>query len=177
MGNSDTKDTVTLQNSTDLYKNENPYDALNERHQKAVELRLNGVKCNDIARQLKEKEQTVRWWLSRNGPCYKALIYLKKVRRKEKKELFNQIEERLKDIAIDAVIVLENAVRKGNLKGALKVLEIVGFQAVQQFMDVTPKNDGIKLLEKILIENERNNRSVSPTQQADSPVPAAGEDL
>jgi Sigma-70, region 4. len=60
------------------------YDKLNPTHQRAIDLRLNGVKYKDIATELNIKEQTVRSWFIKDGICYFAFNQMKKEREKEK---------------------------------------------------------------------------------------------
>mgnify|MGYP001100767389 CR=1 FL=1 len=147
------------------------YEQLKPLHQKAVDLRLNGVKYRDIAKEIGVKEQTVREWFIKDGICYFAFNQIKKEREKEKRDLFKEIDQRLKDIAIDAVIVLENTVRKGNWKAAVKALEMAGFEPVHKVADVTEdeKQKTLQMLKEIFQKHGRNrqtNQSVSNKRKA-----------
>jgi len=137
------------------------YDKLNPTHQRAIDLRLNGVKYKDIATELNIKEQTVRSWFMKEGACFKVFNQIKKEREKEKRDLFKEIDQRLKDIAIDAVIVLENTVRKGNWKAAVKALEMAGFEPVHKVADVTEdeKQKTLQMLKEIFQKHGRHRQT------------------
>lgn len=147
------------------------FEQLSPRHQKAIELRLNAVKYKEIAEELKVKEITVRLWFAKGGICHDVFENMKKERTKEREDLFNQIDKKLKDIAVDAVVVLENAVRKGNWKAAVKALEMAGFEPVHKVADVT-EDEKAKTLEVLKDfftnggQNQSNNKSISTERQA-----------
>lgn len=146
-----------------IHRHTNPFkrfEELSPIHQKAIELRLNSVKYKDIARELNVKEITVRLWFSKGGICHDVFESMKRERMREREDLFKQIDKRLKDIAVDAVIVLENAVRKGNWKAAVKTLEMAGFEPVHKVADVT-EDEKAKTLEilKDFIKNGENRQS------------------
>lgn len=149
------------------------FEELSPIHQKAIELRLNAVKYKDIANELNVKEITVKKWFARGGLCHEAYLEMEKERKKEREDLFKQIDKRLKDIAVDAVLVLEGAVRKGNWKAAVKALEMAGFEPVHKVADVT-EDEKKKTLEilKNFFENggkdRSNNITISTEQQADN---------
>jgi len=118
------------------------------------------MKNRDIATELKTKEKTVRNWFAHGGLCYEAYKQKKTERKKERNNLFKEIDERLKDIAVDAVIVLENAVRKGNWKAAVKVLEMAGFEPVHKVADVTEdeKQKTLQLLKDVFSKHDKTGR-------------------
>lgn len=147
------------------------FEQLSPTHQKAIELRLNAVKYKDIAQELNMKEITVRLWFSKGGICHDVFENMKKERMKEREDLFKQIDKRLKDIAVDAVIVLENAVRKGNWKAAVKALEMAGFEPVHKVADVTEdeKKKTLEILKDFFTnggQNKSDNESISTKRQA-----------
>jgi transposase len=169
MGKNNTKDKLNSgQERTNQDNGVDYYDLLSPIHQRAVDLKLNGMKNRDIAAELKVKEKTVRNWFAHGGLCYDAYKQLKRERRKEKNNLFKEIDERLKDIAVDAVIVLENAVRKGNWKAAVKVLEMAGFEPVHKVADVTDdeKQKTLQLLKDVFSKYDKNRRH----RQTNQPV-------
>jgi hypothetical protein len=173
----DLKKVKPTQTNKNQQKKENvgykTYEQLNPLHQRAVDLRLNGVKYKDIAQELGLKEQTIREWFIKDGICYFAFNQIKKEREKEKKDLFKEIDQRLKDIAIDAVIVLENTVRKGNWKAAVKALEMAGFEPVHKVADVTEdeKQKTLQMLKEIFQKHGRHRQ----TDQSVSSQRGAGE--
>jgi hypothetical protein len=110
----------------------NPYNELSKRDKLAVELRLEGYRYKFIAAKCKVVEDVARAWFAKGGRLHDAYEYMAEERLKEYTTFFSEINERLKEIAVDAVVTLGKNTRKGQTKAASDVLDRVGFKATNK---------------------------------------------
>lgn len=117
----------------------NPYEKLEPKHRRAIDLRLEFFKYKYIAGDLKLEEQTVRAWFMTDGVCYAAYQFKVAERAKENEEMAAKIRQELSDLTPEAITVIKTNLSKGNLEAALKVLAINGIVEVHKF-EVDDKN-------------------------------------
>lgn len=125
------------QKSTNINKKQHFYDSLELKYQQAVDLNLEGASHKVIAKMLQVKEQTVRTWFMKGGLCYPAHKEKEKQRRQEWQKRFAEIDDKLKEMAVDAVLTIKQNLNKGSLWAAFGVLDRVGFQPVTKIQPIT----------------------------------------
>lgn len=148
---------VNLQNLQNLQNN--PFDSLEQHYRDAIDMRIKGYKHEYIATFLsrsghKVEDQTVRSWFEVGGKCYEAYIWRKTIIREEAKKEFSEIEDQIKDGAVDAIQTLKNAA-KSQWKAAVELLKLAGFVPVTKFQDVSEESEAYRFLKKFLNENEQ----------------------
>jgi hypothetical protein len=158
------------------------YEQLEPRLQFAIDLRLRNVSHADIAKQkeISVTPQTVRRWFMKGGACYLAFKEEERIRKRENKKRREKLDEYVNELAPDALLVVEEEMRKGNLKAALEILKMAGLSPVQKFEDVTPESEGILLLRKIIEERRHETqsvRTVQDTQKTDTAVSGSEDDF
>lgn len=158
MGNGNAEN-INRQLSTNLDNFTDPYDDLSAVHRHAIDLRIEGMKYKDIAKELNAKYQTVRSWFAKKGVCYEAYNSRKKLTAQDRRQLFKQIDEKLKDLAIDAILVISNSIRHGNSRIALEVLKMAGFEQVHKIEDVTKKKGQEEKLMEIINQLTKDAKS------------------
>jgi hypothetical protein len=114
-----------------------PYLALDEIKQRAVDMRLDNVSYQDIAANLKIEYQTARFYFMKNGPCYEAYEHMRKLRLEDRRQRHKKIEKEIEALAADAVITLSTLLRGSRsgmvrLLAATKALELNGFEAIKR---------------------------------------------
>ncbi len=124
-------------------------------HIRAVELRLRGLAHHDIAKdKLVNKDAgTIRNWFAKGGICHDTFEEEKIKRKEEAKARLAELDERLRELAPDALVVVENKMREGKLKAALEILDRAGFGAIQKIQDVT-QSELLSLLRNIAEEDK-----------------------
>jgi len=132
----------------------------NPKYQLAIELRLLGFTYAQIASnpQVGLKENTIRTWFVKEGVCYFPYKRLQKERQNEYKQIFDKLHLQMREMAIDAVRVLGEAVKKGNLKASIKVLELVDIQRYIYYQ-TGYEDEGVALLREI-IKDRREARNL-----------------
>lgn len=122
-------DQQNQQNSTNLEKIEaNPYEQLAEEDRVIVDVRIvQGAKYRRIARMKNVKEQTVRTWFMEGGKFYEAYKWRKAFLVKEVEEENEDAKFQLQEGVADAITVLKTQVAKGNLRAAVELLKMSGF--------------------------------------------------
>lgn len=113
--------------STDV----NPYEKLDENDKLAVDMAVENVPYKFIAQRFKREHQTIKKWFMKDGRLYEAFIYQKKELRKEYRKFFKQIDQQIKDAAVEGIVTLRNAVKKQNMTGvvaARDILDRAGFK-------------------------------------------------
>lgn len=142
------------------------YEKLEPRLQMAVDLRLRNVSHADIAKQkeISVTPQTVRRWFMKAGLCYVAFKEEEKIRKRENKKRRQKLDDYIDELALDALLVVEQEMRKGSLKAALELLRMAGISPIQKFEDVTPESEGIVLLRKIIEERRNEKQSLRTVQ-------------
>jgi len=143
-------------------QNKNPYEELDKLGKQIVDLKLSGLRYEHIVAYLtklgeKRENQSVREWFIEGGKYYEAYIYMKDKKKEDVKPEFEELNDHIKEGAIDAMYVVRQQVKKGNLKAAMYLLKLAGFE-VEQVKNMNDDSEGIKLLKEILERNERPNR-------------------
>lgn len=110
----------------------NPYEDLSPKHQKAVDLRLEFYKYKFIAFKLKVQEQTVAEWFMEGGICKAAYDWKIENRKRENEEMNAKIRQELQDLSPEAILVLKQAMSKGDARTALEILAINGIVVTQK---------------------------------------------
>lgn len=146
-------------------QNKNPYEELDKLGKEIVDLKLSGLSYQQISMYLeklgeKRENQTIREWFIADGKYFEAYIYMKDKRREEVEPEFAEIDEHIKEGAIDAMYVVRQQVRKGNLKAAMYLLKLAGFE-VEQVKSLNDDSEGIKLLKEILERNEKRSHKTN----------------
>ncbi|MBI2600467.1 hypothetical protein HYW42_00785 [Candidatus Daviesbacteria bacterium] len=126
-----------MTNATKSNKLQQNFDSLEPKHQQAIDLRLEGLAYKVIAKSLNLTEQHVRRWFMKGGTCHYAYQLKQKQRMKDWQEDFKKIDDKLKEIATEAVLAIKQNVRKGSLWAAFGVLDRVGFQPIQKLQPMT----------------------------------------
>jgi hypothetical protein len=145
--------------------NQDPYEKLGEIYRQAIDQRLQNFSYADIAHQLERKEQTIRTWFMTGGIFYEAHEYRRNQLAIERQHRFTEVEEQLKDMAADAILVIKNRLRGGSEPAAFKVLEMVGYGAIQKIQDIAPEeSEELTLLRTIVDKHERTRKPV-PAQR------------
>ena len=151
---------------------ENPYGSLDELGKKVVDLKLQGLRYEHIVGYLdklgeKRENQTVREWFIEGGKYYEAYQYMKAKKKEEVEPEFEEIDEHIKEGAIDAIYVVRQQVAKGNLKAAMYMLKLAGLE-VEQVKNINDSdNEGVQLLREILERSEKKDgKPANGSQQA-----------
>lgn len=139
----------------------NPYEELDKLGKDIVDLKLSGVTYEVIAEYLeklgqKRENQTIREWFIAGGKYYKAYHFMKEQRKKEVEPEFEAMDDQIKEGAIDAIAVVRDKVKQGNLKAAMYVLKLAGFE-VEQVKNINSDSEGIELLREILERSEKKH--------------------
>ena len=140
------------------------------KHQVAIELRLMGFTYAQIASnpQIALKENTIRAWFMKGGICNQHYKELQKKRHREYEHIFNRIHLQIRLIAIDAVRVLGEAVKQGDLRASFKALDIVDIRRYLIQQQAKYEDEGIMLLRKIILhirEETKKAREMSSKTQ------------
>lgn len=152
----------------------NPYEVLDKLGKDIINLKLSGFSYQqmvDYLEQLGEKRenQTVRDWFSEGGKYHEAYKYIKEQRRKEIEPEFKAVGDQIKEGAIDAIQVVRDKVKQGNLKAAMYMLKLAGLEEVQQIEEIQPQqeDEGLLLLREMLtayrIKAKEDNTSENHT--------------
>lgn len=166
MGNDNSVNQQNQQNQQNIV-----YDSLEQHYKDAIDMRIKGYKYEYISAFLtrsghKVSEQWVREWFMQGGKCYDAYLFKKTLIREEAKKEFAEVEEQIKEGAVDAIQTLKNS-SKSSWKAALELLKLAGFVPVTKFQDVGEGSEAYKLVKKLLHENEgiiKNNGSSNNLQ-------------
>ncbi|MBI4038712.1 hypothetical protein HY384_02020 [Candidatus Daviesbacteria bacterium] len=147
-------------------QNVNSYEALDKLGKEIVVLKLSGLSYQSIVEYLekigeKRENQTVREWFINGGKYYEAYEFMKAKRHEEIEPEFKAIEGQIKEGAIDAIGVVRDQVKRGNLKAAMYLLKLAGFE-VEQIKNISDESEEMKLLKEII---ERNEQRSSTTHQ------------
>lgn len=149
---------------------ENPYEALDEIGKKVVDLKLSGLRYEHIVGYLeklgqKRENQSVREWFIKGGKYYEAYQFMKAKKKEEIEPQFEEIQEHIKEGAIDAIYVVHQQVAKGSLKAAMYMLKLAGLE-VDQVKNISSESEGVALLREILERSEKKNgQQSSPADQ------------
>lgn len=149
---------------------ENPYEALDEIGKKVVDLKLSGLRYEHIVGYLeklgqKRENQSVREWFIKGGKYYEAYQFMKAKKKEEIEPQFEEIQEHIKEGAIDAIYVVHQQVAKGNLKAAMYMLKLAGLE-VDQVKNISSESEGVALLREILERSEKKHgQQSSPADQ------------
>lgn len=132
------------------------FEELEPRHQRAIELRLKNMAYHDISKDklIDVAPETVRGWFAKGGICVHAYQVERKQRILDMKERMRDFENKIEALTPDALIVLEQKMRSGNLKAAQDILDRAGYIAVQKVEDVT-ESEGVKLLKALMKHDEK----------------------
>ena len=146
-------------------QSENPYSALDELSRKIVDLKLSGLTYQHIVVYLekigeKRENQTIREGFIEGGKYYAAYQYMKSKRLEELEPEFEELNDHIKEGAIDAMYVVRQQVKKGNLKAAMYLLKLAGFE-VEQVKNMNDDSEGIALLKEILERNEKRSHKTN----------------
>lgn len=158
-----------LQNQQNL-QTKNSYESLDKLGKDLVDLKLSGLSYQQIVDYLdqlgeKRENQTVRDWFSEGGKYHKAYKYMKELRRKEVEPEFEGVNDQIKEGAIDAIAVVRDKIQQGNLKAAMYMLKLAGFE-VDQVRNINSDSEGVALLREILERSEKKNgQQSSPADQ------------
>ena len=157
---------TNLQNQQNL-QTENPYEALDKLGKDIVHLKLSGLSYQQIVEYLeqlgeKRENQTVRDWFSEGGKYHEAYKYMKEQRRKELEPEFEAVNDQIKEGAIDAIQVVRDKVKQANLKAAMYMLKLAGFE-IEQIKNISGDAEGVELLREILERNEKKDGQRSDT--------------
>lgn len=135
------------------------YERLGSKQRLAVDLRLLGYTYSRIATnsQIDLKENTIRSWFTQKGVCYMAYSDLQKQKLAEREDLFRNITIQLIDGAYDAVKVLVEAVKKGNVTACIKIIEIAGIDSNFMLrMSNSDDNEVLTLLKRLIEKGEED---------------------
>lgn len=133
------------------------FENLDAKYQTAIEARLSGLKYKDIAKSCHVTESTVKGWFFKGGILFVAYGQKLKERKAENRKLFKGWPDDLKDMALDAKVVVQKAVRNGDVKTAIEVMKMAGMEEptkVQHSND--PNNPIIAPVIITLPDNDRN---------------------
>lgn len=155
-----------LQNQQNL-QIKNPYEALDKLGKDIVNLKLSGLSYQQIVEYLeqlgeKRENQTVRDWFSEGGKYHEAYKYMKEQRRKELGPEFEAVNDQIKEGAVDAIQVVRDKVKQANLKAAMYMLKLAGFE-IEQVKNISGDAEGVELLREILERNEKKDGHRSDT--------------
>lgn len=153
-----------LQNQQ-ILQTKNPYEVLDKLGKDIVSLKLSGLSYQQIVEYLeqlgeKRENQTVRDWFSEGGKYHEAYKYMKEQRRKEVEPEFEAVNDQIKEGAIDAIQVVRDKVKQGNLKAAMYMLRLAGLEEVQRIEEVRPpqEDEGILLLREMITAHREKAR-------------------
>lgn len=141
--------------------NKNPYENLDKLGKEIVDLKLSGAPYEIIAEYLqklgqKREKQTIREWFISGGKYCEAYQFMKEQRKKEVEPEFEGLNDQIKEGAIDAIGVVRDKIKLGNLKAAMYMLKLAGFE-VEQVKNISSDSEGIELLREILERSEKKN--------------------
>jgi hypothetical protein len=91
----------------------------------------------------------------KGGNCYEVHKQKQKERLEENMEMFANLHLQIKEMAIDAIRVLGEAIKNGNVGASVKVLDLVGIEKYINYQSGY-EDDGVSLLRRI-IEGRRLN--------------------
>ena len=150
------------------------YEQLTDLQKKVVEMKLQGYKTRYIVNMLagegmKISENTVNWWFTKKstGLIYRAYLERKKMRAKEDSAMFAEASKELDSLVGDAVLVVRNAIGKGNVDVAMKLLESKGIIG-DKVKPVSPRSEALDLVNE-LIDIERKKLEAK-TNDTDKPA-------
>lgn len=134
-----------LQNQQ-ILQTKNPYEALDKLGKDIVTLKLSGLSYQQIVEYLeqlgeKRENQTVRDWFSESGKYNEVYKYMKEQRRKEIEPEFEAVGDQIKEGAIEAIQVVRDKVKQGNLKAAMYMLRLAGLEEVQKIEEIQPRQE------------------------------------
>lgn len=164
-------DQQNQQKSTKLKNIEaNSYEQLSEDEKVIVDTRIiQGAKYRRIARMKNVKEQTVRTWFMEGGQYYAAYQWRKDFLAKEVQEENEDAKFQLQEGVGDAITVLKTQVAKGNLRAAVELLKMAGFN-VQTIINNT-ESEGTKLLKELITarrNEKRKSRKIIQSSKSDN---------
>lgn len=149
------------QNQQNQQGSKNPYESLDKLGREIVDLKLSGTPYEVIVEYLekigqKRENQTVREWFIKDGKYSEAYQFMKEQRRKEVEPEFEAVDDQIKEGAIDAIAVVRDKVKQGNLKAAMYMLKLAGFE-VEQVKNISSDSEGVALLREILERSEKKH--------------------
>lgn len=116
-------------------------ESLNSDDLLAVDLAAQCHSYREIAEALKVKPNTVKQWFRKKGRLYEALKQAKKERREEYEQMFAEVNDFIRESALEAVRTLRAALKKNNMVGVMAakdILDRAGFKAKEEPDDLPP---------------------------------------
>lgn len=101
------------------------YDELEVKYQRAIDMHLDNYQYRDIARILKVKQATVKWWFEKRGLLYSALKEQEKFRREYYRKNRNRVMEILNDASVDAATTLSHEAKKSGMPAIVASRDIL----------------------------------------------------
>lgn len=149
-----------LQNQQNLHT-KNSYESLDKLGKDLVDIKLSGLSYQQMADYLeklgeKREIQTLRDWFAEGGKYHEAYKQMKEIRRKEVEPEFEAVDDQIKEGAIDAIQVVRDKVKQGNLKAAMYMLKLAGFE-VEQVKNISNESEGVALLREILERSDKKH--------------------
>lgn len=149
-----------LQNQQNL-QTENPYESLDKLGKDLVDLKLSDLTYQQISNYLeklgeKREIQTLRDWFAEGGKYHEAYKFMKELRRKEIEPEFQAVDDQIKEGAIDAIGVVRDKIKQGNLKAAMYMLKLAGFE-IDQVKHINSDSEGVALLREILERSDKKH--------------------
>lgn len=135
-------------------------------------MRLWGLSYREMARDLGRQEQTVRAWFCKGGECFDAYAELRRLRREELSQNFDNLKDSLDEIVFASLGLVRKAViEKKDLTVALKILMASG---VPQSFDI-PKpqyenNELIALLKASIETYEKSSKIIADKQGIEADI-------
>lgn len=155
-----TKQIATTGNEQDAY------EALDEQHRIAVDMRIENFSYADIGETTKVTEQSAGRWFMRGGICYQAYQEKRELRMEERRQRFMEIETQLHEMSADAVLVLKKQLKKGSESAAVTVLALAGFSPIKKVADVTDQvSEELKLLRQLVDDHETTSEPLQAERQ------------
>jgi hypothetical protein len=113
------------------------YDELAIYHQIAIDMKFYGFQHKDISAylagyaakngiDLKFSEGLIKQWFSRDGICKFAFDLLKEERSKEREEGFADIQNKLRQAAVEALPALATKAKNGHVLAGIALLKFAG---------------------------------------------------
>jgi hypothetical protein len=147
------------------------YYKLSEKHRYAVDLRLIGVGLRDIAhdQRILVSHGTARGWFMKGGVCYDAYKQESHFLAQDRKRRFKLLDKKLQQLANDAILQLEHAIKTSDTKLevkaalALDILKMVGLEAPKKLKHSNDPDHPITA--PIIVALPDNNRDEKAKQQ------------
>lgn len=135
-------------------------------HELAIDLKLMGFRYSMIAgdERINVTEHTIRTWFMRGGICYNAYLRKKRLLARERKEMIGNIDNQVKDLIIDAMNCLSEAVKKGNLQAAIKAIELYKIYQEQRLLEEKSEDSPLIRVIREAIDRHHTQHKAQPSQ-------------